>query len=124
DGKAQQLESAPRRSASASRRFPTSCGDGCPMSDVVNSSPAPPAAPAAESGSRKGAVLVAALIGISVVLYLVGDRLTPFTSQARIQAFVVPVAAEAAGKVVKVYIRDNDEVQPGQPLFDPAPVPY
>ena len=69
-------------------------------------------------------MLVAALIVISLVLYLVGDRLTPITSQARIQAFVVPVAAEAAGKVVKVHIRDNDEVQPGQPLFDIDPVPY
>jgi multidrug resistance efflux pump len=94
------------------------------MSDVANSSPAPAADPAAGSGSRKGAVLVAALIAISLLLYLVGDRVTPITSQARIQAFVVPVAAEASGKVMKVHIRDNDEVQPGQPLVDIDPVPY
>ena len=60
----------------------------------------------------------------SLVLYVVGDRLTPCTSQARVQAFVVPVAAEVAGKVVKVHIRDNDEVQPGQALFDIDPQPY
>ncbi len=69
-------------------------------------------------------MIVAGLILISLGLYLVGDRVTPCTSQARIQAFVVPVAAEAAGKVVKVHIRDNDEVQAGQPLFDIDPVPY
>src|SRR6185369_7964724 len=69
-------------------------------------------------------VVLATLIVTSLVLYVVGDRLTPSTSQARVQAFVVPVAAEAAGKVVKVHIRDNDEVQPGQPLFDIDPQPY
>jgi multidrug resistance efflux pump len=94
------------------------------MEHDADSPPAQPANPAAGSGSRKGAVIVVALIATSLVLYLVGDRLTPSTSQARIQAFVVPVAAEAAGKVVKVHIRDNDEVQPGQPLFDIDPVPY
>jgi multidrug resistance efflux pump len=69
-------------------------------------------------GTRVGAGVIAALIGLSLILYFVGDRLTPYTSQARIQAFVVPVAAEVSGKVRKVYIRNNDEVQPGQPLFD------
>ena len=69
-------------------------------------------------GTRIGAGLIAALIGLSLLLYFVGDRLTPYTSQARIQAFVVPVAAEVSGKVKKVYIKNNDEVQPGQPLFD------
>jgi multidrug resistance efflux pump len=54
----------------------------------------------------------------------VSDRLTPHTSQARVQAFVVPVAAEVAGKVLKVHVRNNDEVRPGQPLFDIDPVPY
>ncbi len=61
---------------------------------------------------------IAALIGLSLLLYFVGDRLTPYTSQARIQAFVVPVAAEVSGTIQKVYIKNNDEVQPGQPLFD------
>jgi multidrug resistance efflux pump len=94
------------------------------MNDDADSTTAPPADPAAGSGSRKGAVIVAALIVTSLGLYLFGQRLTPTTSQARIQAFVVPVAAEAAGKVVKVHIHDNEEVQPGQPLFDIDRVPY
>jgi multidrug resistance efflux pump len=58
------------------------------------------------------------LILSSLILYFVGDRLTPYTSQARIQAFVVPVASEVSGKVQKVHVRNNDEVQSGQPLFD------
>ena len=94
------------------------------MKDDTDSMPAPPADPAPGSGTRKGAVVLATLIVTSLVLYVVGDRLTPSTSQARVQAFVVPVAAEVAGKVVKVHIRDNDEVQPGQALFDIDPQPY
>jgi len=74
--------------------------------------------PQSGKGTRIGAGIIAALIGLSLTLYFVGDRLTPYTSQARIQAFVVPVAAEVSGKVKKVYIKNNDEVQPGQPLFD------
>ena len=82
-------------------------------------------APAPAGGSaRVGALVIAVLIVASLGLYFVGDRLTPSTSQARIQAFVVPVAAEVAGKVLAVHIRNNDEVQPGQPLFDLDPQPY
>ena len=91
--------------------------------------PAPPVPPAAAPtpagrGTRVGALIIVVLIVASLVLYFVGDRLTPSTSQARIQAFVVPVAAEVAGKVLAVHIRNNDEVQPGQPLFDIDPQPY
>lgn len=93
--------------------------------------PAPAAVPPAAAapapaglGTRVGALIIAMLIITSLVLYFVGDRLTPSTSQARVQAFVVPVAAEVAGKVQAVHIRNNDEVQPGQPLFEIDPQPY
>ncbi len=88
----------------------------------MNQETANNAAPGA--GSRIGAIVIAIAILVSLLLYLIGDRLTPYTTQARIQAFVVPVAAEVAGKFSKVYIRNNDEVQPGQPLFDIDPKPY
>ena len=74
--------------------------------------------------TRAGASVVLALIAASLLWYFVADRLTPHTSQARVQAFVVPVAAEVAGKVLAVHVRNNDEVQPGQPLFDIDPEPY
>jgi len=86
--------------------------------------PAPPEAAPAGRGARVGALVLLALIVGSLALYFIGDRLTPSTSQARIQAFVVPVAAEVAGKVLAVHIRNNDEVLPGQPLFDIDPQPY
>ena len=73
---------------------------------------------------RLGAIIVLILIVVSLAWYFVSDRLTPYTSQARVQAFVVPVAAEVSGKVLKVHVKNNDEVQPGQPLFDIDPTQY
>jgi len=35
---------------------------------------------------------VVGLIVVSLVWYLLADRFTPYTQQARVQAFVVPVA--------------------------------
>ena len=97
--------------------------------------PTPPAAPAAPvappqpppkpaGGSRVAAVIVLLLIVFSLTWYFVSDRLTPHTSQARVQAFVVPVAAEVAGQVLKVHVKNNDEVKAGQALFDIDPEPY
>jgi multidrug resistance efflux pump len=81
-------------------------------------------APPPGKGTRIGAGIIATLIAVSLLLYFAGDRLTPYSSQARIQAFVVPVAAEVSGKVQKVYIKNNDEVTPGQALFDIDPEQY
>jgi multidrug resistance efflux pump len=80
--------------------------------------------PAAGRGTRIAAAVLAALIVLSLVLYFVGDRLTPYTSQARVQAFVVPVAAEVSGQVQKVHIRNDDDVRSGQALFDVDPEQY
>jgi len=75
-------------------------------------------------GTRIGTTVVLVLIVASLVWYFAADRITPYTSQARVQAFVVPVAAEVAGKVLKVYVKNNDEVEKGQPLFDIDPSQY
>ena len=91
--------------------------------------PTPATATASEdpqrgSATRIGGGIVTGLIIVSLILYFVGDRLTPYTSQARIQAFVVPIAAEVSGKVQAVHIKNNDDVQPGQVLFEIDPGPY
>ena len=83
-----------------------------------------PPLPKPGKGSRLGAIIVLILIVASLAWYFVSDRLTPYTSQARVQAFVVPVAAEVSGRVLKVHVKNNDEVQRGQPLFDIDPTQY
>lgn len=75
-------------------------------------------------GARIGAGIVLTLIIASLLWYFAADRLTPYTSQARVQAFVVPVAAEVAGTVLAVHVKNDDEVQRGQPLFDIDPSQY
>jgi len=88
----------------------------------VDEEPPPPPQPG--KGTRLGAIIVLTLIVASLAWYFVSDRLTPYTSQARVQAFVVPVAAEVSGKVLKVHVKNNDEVQSGQPLLDIDPIQY
>jgi multidrug resistance efflux pump len=57
------------------------------------------------------------LVALLLVLHLVGDRLTPFSDQARTHAYVVAIAPEVTGLVEKVYVKNNQMVGPGQPLF-------
>ena len=66
---------------------------------------------------RKWTLIV---IGACVVLmfwYLVSDRITPYSNQARVHALVVPVAAEVSGTVTSVAVANNELVSAGQELF-------
>ncbi|MDM0110388.1 HlyD family secretion protein [Variovorax sp. J22R24] len=92
------------------------------MSEETTQPTAPP--PESGKGARVGAIVVLVLIVTSLAWYFVSDRLTPYTSQARVQAFVVPVAAEVSGRLLKVHVKNNDRVQPGQHLFEIDPTQY
>jgi multidrug resistance efflux pump len=54
---------------------------------------------------------------VTVAVHLAADRFTPYTAQARLNALVVPVAAEVAGSVVSVDVANNQRVEAGQTLF-------
>ena len=85
----------------------------------------PPNAPApAADPTKKGVKLVVLLIGLSLLWYLLADRFTPYTNQARVQAFAVPVTSEVSGRVTKVYVRNNQDVKAGAALFDVDPEHY
>lgn len=90
-----------------------------------NDSDAAPAAKASPGNPlRRAALIVVALtVGLFVVSILM-ERLTPTSSQATVQAFVVPMAAEVAGRVVEVSVVDNATVKAGQVLFRIDPRPY
>ncbi|UCO95839.1 HlyD family secretion protein [Metapseudomonas lalkuanensis] len=74
--------------------------------------------------AAKGTRWVALVIVLTLVWYLLADRFTPYTQQARVQAFVVPVAAEVAGRVTKVNVRNNQDVEAGAVLFELDPEQY
>ncbi|WP_217617634.1 MULTISPECIES: HlyD family secretion protein [Achromobacter] len=92
---------------------------GSAASPAPAASPPPPAAPPpAPDPARKGIRWVVVVIVLSLVWYLLADRYTPYTQQARVEAFVVPVASEVAGRVIQVRVRNNQDVQAGAVLFD------
>jgi multidrug resistance efflux pump len=60
------------------------------------------------------------LLGLCLVLflyYMVSDRLTPYTAQARVHALVVPIAPEVSGTVTDVMVTSNQAVDVGDLLF-------
>ena len=67
--------------------------------------------------SSQAVRLVLMLIVASLAWYLLAERFTPYTQQARVQAFVVPVAAEVSGRVTAVQVQNNQQVRAGQELF-------
>jgi multidrug resistance efflux pump len=67
---------------------------------------------------KKGMLAVVITIVLSLTWYLFADRYTPYTTQARVEAYVIGVAPEISGTVTKVLVSNNQEVQEGQLLFE------
>ena len=79
---------------------------------------------AADGRSRRwiGIALAACL---AIFAYnLVADRLTPYSSHATVQAYIVSVAPEVAGNVVEVGVVDNQIAKGGDLLFRLDPRAY
>ncbi|MEN5046817.1 HlyD family secretion protein [Pseudomonas koreensis] len=91
------------------------------MTDAAPPAPAP--ASVQPDPAKKGIRWVLLLIVLSLAWYLLADRYTPYTQQARVGAFVIPVAAEVAGRVIKVNVRNNQDVKAGDILFELDPQP-
>ena len=100
------------------------------MNDTPQTSPAvateidvgsakPPASP-----MRKVILLALLLLLVLFVYHVLSDRYTPYTSQARVEAFLTQVAPEVAGDVLEVSVKDNSRVTKGQLMFRIDPEPY
>jgi multidrug resistance efflux pump len=72
---------------------------------------------------RKIILIALGLLLILFVYHVLSDRFTPYSSQARVEAFLTQVAPEVAGDVLVVGVKDNGAVRKGQLLFrmDPDP---
>src|SRR6516225_9166774 len=67
------------------------------------------------------------ILVICVVLFgwtLIADRLTPYTSDASVRAFVVRMVPEVSGKVVEVAVHDNQIVRTGDLVYRIDPTPF
>jgi multidrug resistance efflux pump len=85
--------------------------------DVGTAAPAP-------SPMRKVILVALGLLLVLFVYHVLSDRYTPYTSQARVEAFLTQVAPEVAGDVLEVAVKDNSPVTKGQVLFRIDPEPY
>jgi len=74
----------------------------------------------AAASARRVRRIVRATLGVLLAMFvyhLFADRITPYTSQATVDTFLVQIAPEVSGPVVAVDVRDNSEVKKGQALF-------
>jgi multidrug resistance efflux pump len=100
----------------------TSAPAGSEAKDATT--PSPPSSDAA-AGAQRVRKIVRTTLAVLLALFvyhLFADRITPYTSQATIDTFLVQIAPEITGPVVAVGVRDNNQVKKGQVLFriDPA----
>jgi|GraSoiStandDraft_4_1057263.scaffolds.fasta_scaffold25614_3 multidrug resistance efflux pump len=81
---------------------------------VGEAKPPPPAAP----NPMARVTIVVLVLAIALFGYhIIADRLTPYTDQATVQAFVVNIAPDVSGRVKAVNVTDNQSVKAGQVLF-------
>jgi len=65
--------------------------------------------------------VVAGTLGLVLCWYLVADRLTPFTSNARVKAIVSQVVPQVSGTVIKVAAANGEILEPGDVLLQIDP---
>jgi len=66
---------------------------------------------------RKWTLIILGLCVFLMAWYLVSDRVTPYTTQARVHALVVPIVPEVSGTVSEIAVSSNQTVATGALLF-------
>jgi multidrug resistance efflux pump len=77
----------------------------------------PPPAKAPKDPVRRWTFILLAFTVLLLGWYLRSDRVTPFTSQARVHALVIPIAPQVSGIITSVGVTNNQVVKAGQELF-------
>jgi len=73
----------------------------------------------------KNTIRIASLIALVIFAwYLMADRQTPFTGNARVKAVVVPVVPQVSGYLSAISVSNGTVVAPGQVLAVIDPEPY
>jgi len=66
---------------------------------------------------RRWTFIILAVCVALFAWYLRSDRVTPYSSQARVNALVVPIAPEISGTITEVFVGNSQVVTAGQDLF-------
>lgn len=64
------------------------------------------------------------VIGVLFIWYVAADRQAPWTDQGRVQAYVIPIVPQVAGRVVEVNVHKDQVVQQGDVLLRVDPTDY
>ncbi|MFO0808381.1 MAG: HlyD family secretion protein [Gemmataceae bacterium] len=64
------------------------------------------------------------VIVLIVIYYALANRYTPFTNDAYVQAYVIQVAPQVDGQVLRVYVKENQRIEKGALLFEIDPRPF
>ncbi|MGJ8671416.1 HlyD family secretion protein [Rubritalea sp.] len=62
-------------------------------------------------------ITVITIVGLFFA-HIFSDKYVPYTASARVEAYIVPIAAEVSGRVSKVYVTNNQIVKEGEKLLD------
>ncbi|HED15740.1 MAG TPA: HlyD family secretion protein [Gammaproteobacteria bacterium] len=68
--------------------------------------------------------IILIIVAVLFVWYVAADRLAPWTDQARLQTFIVPIVPQVSGKVLKVAVINDQEVKAGDLLLQIDPTDY
>ena len=68
--------------------------------------------------------IVLYIVSFLFIWYILADRLAPWTDQARIQAYVIPIVPEVSGRVEAIHVSQNQVVKSGDVLLEIDPVDY
>ena len=66
---------------------------------------------------RRWTLITLGVIAVLIAWYLAADRFTPFSSQARVNAYVIPIAPRVTGNVMSVGVSNNEFVDAGEVLL-------
>jgi multidrug resistance efflux pump len=103
---------------------PTATNAPAPATGSAAANAQKPQAPRRMDPVRKWVLVFSAFLLFLFAWYVAADRHTPFTTQARVNAFVVPIAPQVAGEVLSVDVHTNQLVKKGQLLAQIDPVRY
>lgn len=67
--------------------------------------------------ARKITLVVLGVVVVVFIWYVLADRLTPYTAQARIQGLTVPIISQVSGYVTDVNVRLHDIVEQGDTIM-------
>ncbi len=90
-------------------------------SEVAADNPEKPEAEVSASEApeavKRGGLAIGLVIILSLTWYLASDRYTPYTTQARVQGYVIGAAPKVSGVITEVYVKNNMRVEAGAALF-------